>query len=184
MIHSARATVNLVKQIWCTNISIGGDSTVLLKISNESMAPSTLGHISDPDFNSLNLPELQENEWQRLARAGMPLILPWHHKAISLGTGYHSRSQLGPKPWATETPFNLADLLMQAKIFRPEQGTTSSFTSRETSRKEESNDHTELGFGVGIKPAIPVIEVNVKGSYDKQLYENKDVSITLDSCRD
>ncbi|KAF2442342.1 hypothetical protein P171DRAFT_365181 [Karstenula rhodostoma CBS 690.94] len=138
------------------------------------MAPSTVGHISDPDFPSLNLPELEENEWQRLARAGMPLILPWHHEAVRLGTGYHSNLQLTPEPWATETPFDLGDLLLQAKIFRSEQGSTSSFVSRETSRKEESNDHTELGFGVGIKPAIPVIEVSVKGSYDKQLAENKD----------
>ncbi|KAL5421980.1 hypothetical protein PMIN04_005082 [Paraphaeosphaeria minitans] len=133
------------------------------------MAPSLLGHISDPDFSSLNLPELEENGWQRLARA------------VRLGTSYHSSLQLerDRKPWAIETPFNLGDLLLQAKIFRPEQGTTSSFVSRERSRREESNDHTELGFGVGIKPAIPVIEVSVKWAYDKQLAENKDVSTMI-----
>lgn len=139
------------------------------------MSPSTFGHIPDPDFDSLNLPELPENEWQRLARAGLPLTLPWHREAVTLGKGYHSSLQLTPKPWATETPFVLAHLLLQAKIFRPDQGTTSSFVSKETSRKEEFNDHTELGFGVGIKPAIPVIEVSVKGTCDKQLQMNKDV---------
>ena len=129
-----------------------------------AMGSTAVRHISDPDFTGLSLGELDENEFQRLARQGLPLLLPWHRKPVRLGSGYHSDRQLTMTPWADETPFVLADLMMQAKVFRPEQGTTSSFTSRKTSRSAETNDHLTLGFGVGISPPIPVVTVSVKGS--------------------
>lgn len=141
-----------------------------------TMSPSALGHIKDPEFEGLGLEELNENEFQRCARSGMPLLLPWHRKPVRLGTGYHSRLQTTDEPWAQETPFVLADLLLQAKVYRTEQGTTSSFTSRKTSRTAETNDHLALGFGVGISPPIPICSASVKGNFDRQLQENSDVS--------
>lgn len=140
------------------------------------MSPSVIGHINDREFEGLSLEELDENEFQRLARSSMPLVLPWHRTPVRLGTGYHSKLQTTEDPWAKETPFVLAELLMQAKVFRPEQGTTSSFTSKKTSRTAESNEHLALGFGVGVSPPIPVCSVSVKGKFDKQLQENSDVS--------
>ncbi|KAL5371525.1 hypothetical protein DPSP01_014201 [Paraphaeosphaeria sporulosa] len=83
------------------------------------MSPPTLSHISDPESSSFKFPKLEKNEWQRLARTDMTLIIRWHHKGIRLGTGHHSVLQLTETPWATETPFDLRDLLLQAKIFRP-----------------------------------------------------------------
>ena len=139
------------------------------------MAPSAIGHINDQEFTGLGLDELDENEFQRLARHGMPLLLPWHRKPIRLGTGYHSNRQLTNNPWASETPFVLAELMLQAKIFRPEQGTTSSFTSKTTSRSAETNDHLTLGFGVGISPPIPVVTFSARGQFDEQLQENNEV---------
>lgn len=140
------------------------------------MSPSAIGHISDQEFAGLSLDELDENEFQRLARAGHPLILPWHREPVRLGTGYHSSRQLTKNPWATETPFVLAELMLQAKVFRPEQGSTSSFTSKKTSRSVETNDHLTLGFGVGVSPPIPVVTVSVKGTFDQHVQENSDVS--------
>ncbi len=140
------------------------------------MAPSAVGHISDQEFAGLSLGELEENEFQRLACQGMPLLLPWHREPVRLGTGYHSNRQLTKNPWANETPFVLAELMLQAKIFRPEQGTTSSFTSKKTSRSAETNDHLTLGLGVGVSPPIPVVTVSVKGQFDQQLQENSDVN--------
>jgi hypothetical protein len=142
------------------------------------MSSATIGHINDEDFAGLNLAELDENEFQRSARAGFPLLLPWHRDPVRLGTGYHSSLQLTENPWASETPFILAELMLQAKVFRPEQGTTSSFTLKKTSRSAESNDHLTLGFGVNLSPPIPVVIVSVKGTFDQQVQENSDVSIS------
>ncbi|KAF2741958.1 hypothetical protein M011DRAFT_453964 [Sporormia fimetaria CBS 119925] len=149
------------------------------------MAPSAFGKFSDEEFAGLNLEGLDENEFQRLARNRMPLILPWHRQPIRIGTGYHSSRQLTADPWATETPFNLAELMLQAKIFRPEQGTTSSFSSKTTSRKAETNDHLTLGFGVGIAPPIPVVAVSVFGQFDQAVISNSDSdkTSTRSTCR-
>ncbi|KAJ4367265.1 hypothetical protein N0V83_006846 [Neocucurbitaria cava] len=138
------------------------------------MSSPAIGRIGDQEFAGLSLDELDENEFQRLARAGLPLLLPWHREPVRLGTGYHSSRQLTKDPWAGETPFILAELMLQAKIFRPEQGTTSSFTSKKTSRSVETNDHLTLGFGVGVSPPIPVVTVSVKGTFDQHVQENSD----------
>ena len=140
------------------------------------MAPPVIGHISDPEFVALNLGELDENDFQRQARHGLPLVLPWHPEFVRLGTGYHSNRQLTDNPWESKTPFNLAQLLLQAKILRPEQGTTSSFTSKHTSRAAESNDHLTLGFGVSLAPPMPIVSLSVKGEFDQQVQDNSDVS--------
>ena len=136
-----------------------------------------IGHFSDEEFSGLNLDGLDESEFQRLARQGMPLLLPWHHESVRLGTGYHSNRQLTENPWASETPFVLAQLMMQAKIFRPEQGSTSSFTSKQTSSSAEVNDHLTLGFGLSLAPPIPVVKLSVMGKFDQQVQDNSDVRI-------
>lgn len=142
------------------------------------MSSPAIGHIGDQEFAGLSLDELDENEFQRLARAGFPLVLPWHREPVRLGTGYHSSRQLTKDPWAGE--IILAELMLQAKIFRPEQGTTSSFTSKKTSRSVETNDHLTLGFGRDVSPPIPVVTVSVKGTFDQHVQENSNVSTRQD----
>ncbi|CAI6340661.1 unnamed protein product [Periconia digitata] len=136
------------------------------------MADSSAERHKNLDASALaNLPQ---NQYQRLASAGLPIVLPWNHAAIRLGTGYHSSRQLTHNPWATESPFLMAELAMTAKTFHSERGTTSTFVSKKTFTEEQSNDHTVCGFGVGIAPAVPVVEVSVKGTFDQQVQSNSD----------
>lgn len=65
---------------------------------------------------------------------------------------------------------------MMAKIFHSENGTTCSFVSKKTTTEDQKNDHSVFGIGVGIAPAIPVVEVNIKGKFDQQVEKNSDVS--------
>lgn len=78
-------------------------------------------------------------------------------------------------PWADETPFVLSDLHMIPKQLHFEYGTTSTFKKVRTTAESETSDHLTLGFGVGV--GMPFLaSASVKGTFDKDLQENKDVS--------
>jgi hypothetical protein len=130
---------------------------------------------TDIDFAGLVLDDVDENEIERLARHHMPIILPWHHGKIRIGTCYQSRVQRHGNPWVRDTPFVLADLYMIPKILDNEHGTVATYKSVSTRRQCETDDHLSLGFGVGV--GLPFLaSASVKGAYDKDLQENNDVS--------
>ena len=127
----------------------------------------------------LNVPGLSENEIHRLADQGLPLIIPWHrNKTVRLGTCFHSSRLASQDPWGSESPFILQDLILMQKILSRENGTVSSYKSIITSKTSETGDHLSLGFGVGV--GLPFLaSVSVKGTYDKDIQENKDVRSSL-----
>lgn len=115
------------------------------------------------------------NEIARQAQQGLPLTLPWGRKPIRLGTSFHSRLQSTQNPWSDETPFALSDMYTIPKELHAEYGTTSTFKKIETTKESETGDHLSLGLGIGV--GLPfVASVNVKGTYDQNVKENKDVS--------
>jgi hypothetical protein len=119
--------------------------------------------------------DIEENEFQRLARYGLPLILPWHHETIRIGTSYHTDKQTTSAPWAKESPFELNDLALKYKLCHPESGSTSSFRLTVTSTSAVSEEHLSLGLGISVSP-LPIVTLSVKGAYDNQVQENRDVS--------
>lgn len=136
---------------------------------------SEVGRIADADFAGLELDKTTDNEIERLAAQNLPIVLPWSRQNIRLGTCYQSRRQSSGDPWVNDTPFVLADLYMIPKILDREYGTEATYKSVSTSRGCETGDHLSLGFGVGV--GLPFLaSVSVKGTYDKDVQENKDVS--------
>ncbi|KAJ5150901.1 uncharacterized protein N7482_010153 [Penicillium canariense] len=125
-----------------------------------------------------------EDEVSRQARQGLPLALPWGREIIRLGTTFFSDRQTTMNPWSDETPFVLSELHMIKKELHAEYGTNSTFKKVSTRKTCETGNHLSLGFGVGV--GLPYLaSVNVKGTYDEHLQENKDsdkISLTS-SCR-
>jgi hypothetical protein len=137
---------------------------------------SKFGERPGIEFAELELTDTEDNEIARLASQNLPITLPWGKKPIPLGTCYQSRLQSSKdhEPWLEQTPFILSDLLMMPKILHRQRGTDASYRSVNTSRECETGDHLTLGFGVGV--GLPFLaSVSVKGSYDKDVQENRDV---------
>ncbi|MCJ1249393.1 hypothetical protein MMC30_006616 [Trapelia coarctata] len=111
---------------------------------------------------------------ERCTSSKLPLILPWHPKqTIPLGTLFYS--QRPADPWARNNPFDTYSLVSTPIIINRDDGTDSSFRSESTSRTSDTHDHLSLGFGVGA--GLPFLaEVSVKGTYDKDVTENKDAN--------
>lgn len=75
----------------------------------------------------------------------------------------------------------LSDIHMIPKELHAEYGTTCTFKKVETRKESETGDHLSLGFGIGV--GLPfVASVSVKGTYDKHIQENKDVSLLGFTC--
>jgi len=137
---------------------------------------SNIGKIADEDFASLEIDDANDNEIARLAAQNLPIVLPWGRKNVRLGACYQSslQSSQNQSPWLEDTPFILSDLYMMPKILHRERGTNATYKSVVTSRECETGDHLSLGFGVGV--GLPFLaSVSVKGTYDKDVQENKDV---------
>ncbi len=116
-----------------------------------------------------------ENDISRQLQQQLPVTIPWSRKPIRLGTTFKSKLQSSGNPWSDEAPFVLSDMHMIPKVLRAENGTTSTFKKVKTSKESETGDHLSLGFGVGV--GLPfVASVNVKGTFDQHIQENKDVS--------
>ena len=145
------------------------DETLLEEWNNEELA-------------ILEVPDVNDNDVRRSIDNGLPLILPWHrHKTVRLGTCFHSSRYATSNPWGEEIPFMLQDIALVPKVLRREYGTVASYTSVSTSQTSETPDHLSLGFGVGV--GLPFLaSVSIKGTYDKEVLENKDVS-TQDQMR-
>ena len=120
------------------------------------------------------LSELSEEELRRCTKASLPLFIPWHPKqTIPLGTFFFSSRSTDP--WATNSPFSTKSLALTPILVERDYGSQSVFKSISTSRSTETNDHLELGLGVGA--GLPFLaSVTVKGSYCKDVQENNDVS--------
>lgn len=130
--------------------------------------------IQDVEFEDwLQLDDDSTNWVGQQAAQGVPLILPWKKQAVRLGTCFHSKRL--DDPWLKETPFILSDFYLIPKVLNCDYGSNSSFHSVSTSRKLETGKHMALGFGVGV--GLPFLcSASVKGTYDEELKENKDVS--------
>ncbi|CAN9469680.1 unnamed protein product [Alternaria alternata] len=116
-----------------------------------------------------------DNEIMLQTQRKLPLTLPWGHTPIRLGTTFHSSRQSTKNPWSDETPFVLSDLHMIPKELHFEYGTTSTFKKVSTRRERETKDHLTLGFGVGV--GLPFLAAaSVKGEFDQNIEENRDVS--------
>lgn len=131
--------------------------------------------IEDAEFEDcLQLDDEDANWVARQTALGAPLVLPWKKQKVRLGTCFQSGLQHGD-PWLKENPFILSDLTMIPKILRSEYGSISSFHSVNTTRKTETEDHLSLGFGMGV--GLPFLcSASVKGTYDENVKNNKDVS--------
>lgn len=139
---------------------------------------SNIGHITDEEFEGLGLSDADDNEIARQASQNLPIILPWCRQNVRLGTCYQSRLQSSKDPWLKGTPFVLSDLYMMPKILHRQRGTDATYKSISTSRECETGDHLSLGFGVGV--GLPFLaSVSVKGTYDSDIQENKDVRNTF-----
>ena len=93
---------------------------------------------------------------------------------IPLGTIFQSHDIVDP--WAKSSPADTNSLLSVPIIVHREDGTESSFTSHSTSSTSASHDHLSIGLGVGV--GLPFLaEVSVTGTYDRDVLENKDVSL-------
>ncbi|CBX95835.1 hypothetical protein LEMA_P029870.1 [Plenodomus lingam JN3] len=124
----------------------------------------------------------RDSEITLQAQQGLPLVLPWGHIPVRLGTTFHSNRQSTNNPWSDETPFVLSDLHMIPKELHFEYGTTSTFKKVKTTTERETADHLTLGFGVGV--GLPFLaSASVKGTFDKDLQENTDSDkISLNAC--
>lgn len=150
----------------------------LQRLDKPQLGMSAVGRIADADFAGLEVDEIGENEIERLAAQHLPIILPWSRQNVRLGTCYQSCRQSSGDPWVKDSPFVLADLYMIPKILEREHGTQATYKSVSTTRECESGDHLSLGFGVGV--GLPFLaSISVKGTYDKDVQENKDVSWLL-----
>ena len=131
---------------------------------------------AEEEYAELKIQETNDNEILRLAKHGLHITIPWHREVIRLGTTIHINRLSTNTPWSETNPFILSDLYMITKLFQAENGTTSDFKSVKTSRECETGDHLTLGFGMGV--GLPfVASVSVKGTYDRDVQENTDVSI-------
>lgn len=109
------------------------------------------------------------------AQEGLTLILPWGRNPMRLGTTFQSKRQSTLNPWSEETPFVLSDLHMIPKELHLESGTISTFKKVHTTSESETRDHLTLGFKAGI--GVPFLaKASVKGTFDQDVQENKDVS--------
>ena len=139
---------------------------------------SNIGKAADNDFADLALHDPSDNEIARQATNSLPIILPWSKKSVRLGTCYQSSSQSSGNPWLESSPFILSDLYTMPTILDRSRGTEASYKSVITSRECETGDHLSLGFGVGV--GLPFLaSVSVKGTYDKEVQENRDVRRSL-----
>ena len=140
--------------------------------------------VDEPEPDNLEAEKPDLNAIQRAVEQGRPVYVPWHREIIRLGACFNSRRQ-GKDAWVEDTPFLLADLVMIPKILRRENGTEATYSSVDTYRLSESNDHLSLGFGVAVGPPglSALASVSVKGQYDKDVMDNKDVSDDPDFWR-
>lgn len=132
--------------------------------------------VNDPAFSDwLRAEAANDNEISRLAKQGLPIILPWGKQKVRLGTCYKSSLQCTTRgPFLEENPFILSDLYTMPKTLQREGGTDSTFKSVHTSRTVETSDHLSLGLGVGV--GLPFLaSLSVKGQFDQHVHENKDV---------
>ncbi|CAK4024460.1 Hypothetical predicted protein [Lecanosticta acicola] len=129
-----------------------------------------------PGYEELS--EISFAEVERLTKARLPLIIPWHPKQmVPLGTFFHSTKKSEEYPWAKNSPFDPSSLARTAMIVGRDYGSQSTFKSRSTSRSTQTVDHLELGFGVGV--GLPFLaSVTVHGDYCKDVQENKDSNKT------
>lgn len=129
----------------------------------------------DPNFEDLDA--LDDNEINNAIQQKLPIILPWHKgKTPRLGTCLYSSRLKTENPWeGDDSPFLLAHLYRVPPVLTREDGTVASFKSISTSRQCETRDHLSLGFGIGV--GIPFLaSASVKGTYDKDVHNNTDVS--------
>ena len=121
------------------------------------------------------LVEISMGDVKRQTDASLPLFIPWHpNTTIPLGTLYHS-NRLN-SPWAKNTPFDERSLATTPMVISRDYGSQSSFKSLSTSKSMETNDHLDLGFAVGAGPPF-VASITVKGTYCRDVQDNKDVSL-------
>lgn len=138
-----------------------------------------LGTIADSEFSGLEFESATDNEIIRKTSQNLPLDLPWKRQVVRLGTCFQSQRQNSDNPWLEDSPFLLADLLMVPKVLSREDGAQVTYKSLSTARRTETGDHLTLGFGAGV--GLPFLaSVSVKGTYDKDVQENRDVSLAAD----
>lgn len=107
----------------------------------------------------------------RLAKAGMPIALPWLKETVLPGTMFYSARCHSVNPWGIESPFE--DLDKMRLVARKEDGTHCTYYSAETRTKVNSLDHMSLSLGV--QAGCSFLNANVSGQYDKDVMANSDV---------
>lgn len=134
-----------------------------------------LGSITDREFAGLEFAAATDNEIFRETSQNLPLSLPWKRKVVRLGTCFQSSRQSSEDPWLEDSPFMWADLVMIPKVLSREDGAQATHKSVTTASRTQTGDHLSLGFGVGV--GLPFLaSISVKGTYDKDVQENRDVS--------
>lgn len=135
-------------------------------------------HVPESELMAWEPDPSSTDKISNLAAQGLPIILPWNPFEIRLGRCFSSRLlSTGHDPWLNNSPFNLFDLFTIPKILMQENGTTASYTSVETSRMCETDDHLSLGLGASVGPPglSSVAAVGAKGTFDQQVRKNDDV---------
>ena len=106
----------------------------------------------------------------------MPISLPWHPSStIKLGALLHSDRAHEDDPWAKETLFKQSSLERIPVQYRSDEGARSSFKSAVSSTSSQFEDHLSIWMGVSI--GCPILGASVSGLYDKNVVNNRRVSI-------
>ncbi|KAJ9115969.1 hypothetical protein QFC22_005112 [Naganishia vaughanmartiniae] len=136
----------------------------------------------DEDDEDIDLPSIQS-----LAKARLPIVIPWSKLCSNVGPGTFFHSSLAASgatdPWSKISPFQQSSGDDEASneqpfsmVYSSSSGTTGTFRSSATSSAMENNEHLTVGLKVSVDAFI--VSASVKGQYDKHVKENNDVSLS------
>lgn len=116
----------------------------------------------------------EENESLLVTQAhnGVPILVPWGHQALIPGTGFKSENIMG-HPWMDQSAFTPFDPQAPYIKYESQGDRRAYFRSAESDSHGVSTQHYSGSLGATVD--LTFAKVNVTGSYDKDIKENKDV---------
>lgn len=114
-----------------------------------------------------------ENLLVTQAKNGVPFLVPWGKEAVSPGRCFESRG-MQASPWLRECPFKDFDPAKTYMGYTAESDARASFRSAESNSHSTSNTHYSASLGATVDAKFA--SINVTGSYDRNVQENRDVS--------
>ena len=111
----------------------------------------------------------------KLAKAGLPLNIPWMKQAILPGTGLNS-DFLSRSPWTNSSPFQTEPLHGIRLVYMCDENCQNSYRSAESTSCSRSDEHYSGSLGLTV--GCSFLKANVTGSYDKTVITLANVSLS------